>query len=242
MDPQCYSHLFYIAYRRRSFLSVENKRISDVHMTDDRMINNHISDDHIINDRISDDHIIDDRIINDRISDDCFLSPLWSSEALLSVFLHSKKVIPRARATRTLYFPPSLCLQSSGFRYDISRGAFVVSFFTSRFAIIRLQSLLLCSFCLSSLRSPLALKSHPFSSLKERKMLPIAENGDIKLFRVISIARLNALLHAHLQPIQVVVYNLPSWISHLEVGFVLRCFQHLSFPHAATQPCHWRDN
>lgn len=128
MDPQCYSHLFYIAYRRRSFLSVENKRISDVHMTDDRMINNHISDDHIINDRISDDHIIDDRIINDRISDDCFLSPLWSSEALLSVFLHSKKVIPRARATRTLYFPPSPCLQSSGFRYDISRGAFVVSF------------------------------------------------------------------------------------------------------------------
>ena len=115
MDPQCYSHLFYISYRRRSFLSVENKRISDVHMTDDRMINNHTSDDHIIADRISDDHIIadrminshisDDHIINDRISDDCFLSPLWSSEALLSVFLHSKKSHPASSSNSYTLLP-----------------------------------------------------------------------------------------------------------------------------------------
>jgi len=26
------------------------------------------------------------------------------------------------------------------------------------------------------------------------------------------------------------------------VGFALRCFQRLSCPNVATQPCHWRDN
>jgi hypothetical protein len=30
--------------------------------------------------------------------------------------------------------------------------------------------------------------------------------------------------------------------THLEVGFSLRCFQRLSFPHLATLHCHWRDN
>ena len=30
--------------------------------------------------------------------------------------------------------------------------------------------------------------------------------------------------------------------SYLRVGFTLRCFQRLSFPNLATQPCHWRDN
>ena len=30
--------------------------------------------------------------------------------------------------------------------------------------------------------------------------------------------------------------------SHLGAGFALRCFQRLSFPDAAFQPCHWRDN
>ena len=30
--------------------------------------------------------------------------------------------------------------------------------------------------------------------------------------------------------------------SHLEGGFMLRCFQHLSFPYVATQLCSWRNN
>ncbi|AVK82312.1 hypothetical protein C3943_01430 [Lysinibacillus sp. B2A1] len=30
--------------------------------------------------------------------------------------------------------------------------------------------------------------------------------------------------------------------SHLEGGFMLRCFQHLSRPHIATQRCLWQDN
>jgi len=29
---------------------------------------------------------------------------------------------------------------------------------------------------------------------------------------------------------------------HLEVGFPLRCFQRLSLPNVANQPCPWRDN
>ena len=35
---------------------------------------------------------------------------------------------------------------------------------------------------------------------------------------------------------------LPSGISHLGVGFALRCFQRLSLPNTATQQCPWQDN
>ena len=55
--------------------------------------------------------------------------------------------------------------------------------------------------------------------------------------RVISIARLRTLPPVHLQPIYVVVFNDPIWKSYLEGGFVLRCFQHLSLPDAATRQC-----
>ena len=55
----------------------------------------------------------------------------------------------------------------------------------------------------------------------------------------ISIGQLNALLHLHLQPIKVVVFNLPSppkWgKSCLWGGLALRCFQRLSVPHIATR-------
>ena len=61
-------------------------------------------------------------------------------------------------------------------------------------------------------------------------------------FRVISTARLRTSPPVHLPPIDVVVCNDPIRRSYLEVGFVLRCFQHLSVPDAATRPCPWRDN
>ena len=32
------------------------------------------------------------------------------------------------------------------------------------------------------------------------------------------------------------------WISHLEAGFPLRCFQRLSLPNVANQPCPWQNN
>jgi len=55
------------------------------------------------------------------------------------------------------------------------------------------------------------------------------------------------LLRFHLRPINVVVFDEPSGdlrhgISHLGVGFPLRCFQRLSLPNMATLRCRWRDN
>ena len=67
--------------------------------------------------------------------------------------------------------------------------------------------------------------------------------------RPISTSLLNALLHLHIWPINLVVYEGSSvlmspseGISYLEVGFPLRCFQRLSNPNIATQLCRWRDN
>ena len=36
--------------------------------------------------------------------------------------------------------------------------------------------------------------------------------------------------------------TLGGWRSHLEAGFPLRCFQRLSHPNVANQPCTWRYN
>ena len=33
-----------------------------------------------------------------------------------------------------------------------------------------------------------------------------------------------------------------AWKPHLEAGFPLRCFQRLSLPNVANQPCSWRNN
>ena len=64
-------------------------------------------------------------------------------------------------------------------------------------------------------------------------------------FRPISIGQLNALLHLHLRPINVVVSHgsYHKWRKSLLVGgFALRCFQRLSRPYVATQPCPWQNN
>src|SRR5205085_10564787 len=37
-------------------------------------------------------------------------------------------------------------------------------------------------------------------------------------------------------------YPFSGGIPHLEAGFPLRCFQRLSLPNVANQPCPWRDN
>jgi hypothetical protein len=68
--------------------------------------------------------------------------------------------------------------------------------------------------------------------------------------RPISTGKLNTLLCLHTRPINLVVFkgsldDLPKQtvgISHLEVGFPLRCFQRLSHPNLATQLCRWHDN
>lgn len=58
----------------------------------------------------------------------------------------------------------------------------------------------------------------------------------------ISTSQLRTLLCFHIWPINPVVYWTPQGKSHLEAGFPLRCFQRLSFPNVANQPCTWRYN
>jgi len=43
-------------------------------------------------------------------------------------------------------------------------------------------------------------------------------------------------------PINPIIHREPQQKPHLKTGFPLRCFQRLSLPHVANQPCHWRDN
>ena len=73
--------------------------------------------------------------------------------------------------------------------------------------------------------------------------------------RAIRIGKLNALPRLHLRPIDVVVFDGPSkgsrprstgpfTLGRYDLGacFPLRCFQRLSLPDFATQPCHGRDS
>ena len=64
--------------------------------------------------------------------------------------------------------------------------------------------------------------------------------------RPISTGRLNTLPCVHLRPIYLVVsegpYSITDGRSHLGASFALRCFQRLSLPNVANQPCRWRDN
>ena len=69
-----------------------------------------------------------------------------------------------------------------------------------------------------------------------------ASTGSNQAGRAISTGQLNALPRLHLRPIEVVVYHCPSGRPCFEVGFPLRCFQRLSFPHIATLRCGWRHN
>ena len=67
-----------------------------------------------------------------------------------------------------------------------------------------------------------------------------SHNSFREFCRGISTSRLNALLHFHLTPINVVISHDPITIPHLGAGFPLRCFQRLSNPDIATGRCTWR--
>ena len=63
----------------------------------------------------------------------------------------------------------------------------------------------------------------------------------------VSTGNLKILLFLQLRPINQVVYlgslaGKPAWNPNLGIGFTLRCFQRLSVPDIATQPCPKRDN
>src|SRR3954454_4842984 len=64
--------------------------------------------------------------------------------------------------------------------------------------------------------------------------------------RPISIGQLHALLHFHIRPITQWsaggLTRLSCGTPHLEACFPLRCFQRLSLPNVANQPCSWRNN
>ena len=65
--------------------------------------------------------------------------------------------------------------------------------------------------------------------------------------RRISTGQLHPSQGFHVRPINPVVSWEPStheWVrkSHLGAGFPLRCFQRLSVPNVANQPCSWRNN
>ena len=70
----------------------------------------------------------------------------------------------------------------------------------------------------------------------------LASTGSNQANRAISTGQLNALLHLHLRPIDVVVFHGPQGIPSFEGGFPLRCLQRLSCPDIATQHYRWHDN
>ena len=88
--------------------------------------------------------------------------------------------------------------------------------------------------------------------------LPLALNVEQKLWLSragISTGKLSLLPDLHFRPINAVVFCGPSEGSrrlakppfthgryNLGACFMLRCFQHLSLPDFATQPCHGRDS
>jgi len=65
--------------------------------------------------------------------------------------------------------------------------------------------------------------------------------------RPISTGQLHLFPGFHIRPINPVVWlgalpGQPCGRPHLEASFPLRCFQRLSLPNVANQPCSWRNN
>ncbi len=70
----------------------------------------------------------------------------------------------------------------------------------------------------------------------------LSSSGSDQAYRAISTGQLNALLHLHLRPIDVVVFHGSQGRPCFEGGFTLRCLQRLSCPFIATLHCRWHDN
>ena len=60
--------------------------------------------------------------------------------------------------------------------------------------------------------------------------------------RSISTGHLHTSRRFQIRPINPIIYGEPQKKPHLETGFPLRCFQRLSLPYVANQPCSWRNN
>jgi hypothetical protein len=80
-----------------------------------------------------------------------------------------------------------------------------------------------------------------------RTSLLFAQSCCEQVARPISTGQLHTLRCFHFRPINPVFCWGPyppygGGSPHLEAGFPLRCFQRLSFPNVANQPCPWQDN
>ena len=77
---------------------------------------------------------------------------------------------------------------------------------------------------------------------------PKKGGGSVKSSRrLISTSQLHTSRRFHIWPINPVIYWEPHTLkgvgrSHLKAGFPLRCFQRLSIPNVANQPCPWQNN
>jgi hypothetical protein len=80
------------------------------------------------------------------------------------------------------------------------------------------------------------------ASIVQARHICLAVSGSDQANRAISTSQLNALLHLHLWPIDVVVFHGSQGRPCFEGGFPLRCLQRLSCPNIATQHYRWHDN
>ena len=82
---------------------------------------------------------------------------------------------------------------------------------------------------------------------REHRYFLRTQLGCEQVARPISTGQLHTLRCFHFRPINPVFCWGPyppygGGSPHLEAGFPLRCFQRLSFPNVANQPCPWQDN
>ena len=99
-------------------------------------------------------------------------------------------------------------------------------------------AILVC--CVSDCTVDASMTSYMFPFT--RCYLPTTIVWRVGVYRPISTSHLHASLRFQIRPINPVVSWEPQTKPHLKTGFPLRCFQRLSLPYVANQPCPWRNN
>ena len=93
----------------------------------------------------------------------------------------------------------------------------------------------------------------PFQTLHNKREYTLMRQSEIVLatttnvvqcveHRLISTGHLHHSHDFQIRPINPIIYREPQKKPHLRTGFPLRCFQRLSLPYVANQPCSWRNN
>ena len=84
--------------------------------------------------------------------------------------------------------------------------------------------------------------THYCDNPKSSQQQPHNKSGLCVEHRLISTGHLHHSHDFQIRPINPIIYREPQKKPHLRTGFPLRCFQRLSLPYVANQPCHGRDN